>query len=373
MPNRTHMTLRSGKALASATSVSLQSQSHRGSQTLTHVDEEEEEGPLPLSPSFQSSAARLPLTEISSNILIARTTAPTDTWKTLAPNQDVKSKGIKMLDVTGKNQQCARFWRRPEIEALVDWVLIPGNYESLRVENAKKAGRTVIDVYKDAARYVREKVGWTKIDDEVKYNASTARKDVDYIKKKFSETYSRVYNPTGNGTTEKATVSQCVTRECPNFYEMLSIFPTPSMSRPTNRTTAHSTGATAMAQSRILETIDNGQISEDEVDNPRLTPIYAATEESSCSSSNRSSGSISLIQNLSSAVGSLIQVLSSFSGNDAGASSSGYDYFMKRIEKLESKLDQMEQEFERKNELIAKQQDTICELKIKLAHAGASF
>ncbi|KAG0195665.1 hypothetical protein BGX33_002832 [Mortierella sp. NVP41] len=183
--------------------------------------------------------------------------------------------------------------RRPEIEALVDWVLTPGSYESLRVDNAKKAGRMVNDVYGDVAR--------------------------------------RAFNQTGNGTTDDTTVSQRVHQKCPNFYEMLSIFPTPLLSKPINKTTAHSTGPTASAEAGKAEVVDI-ELSDDEVDNPRLTPMNAATEESDRSSSNRSSGSISLTQNLSSVVGSLSQALGSFSGDGAGASSSGRDYFMNRIE-----------------------------------------
>ncbi|KAF9124353.1 hypothetical protein BGX30_000978 [Mortierella sp. GBA39] len=322
-----------------------------------------------LSSSLRHSTPRPPLLEISMNTPIAR--IENGQWKTLAPKQDVKGKGAKQPDVKGERQQLAKFWRRPEIEALVDWVLTPGNYENLHVENAKKAGRTVNSVYGDAARYVRERVGWIKPGDEVKYNSTVARKDVDYMKKKFSATYSRVYNRTGNGTTDDTTVSQRVHQECPNFYEMLLIFPTPLLSKPINKTTAHSTGPTAIAEAGKAEVVDI-ELSDDEVDNPRLTPVYAATEESDRSSSVHPSGSISLIQNLSSVVGSLSQALSLFSGNGAGASSSDRDYFINRIEQLERKLDQKEQKLEQKNELIAQQKDTICELKVKLVHAGVS-
>ncbi|KAF9079154.1 hypothetical protein BGX23_004909 [Mortierella sp. AD031] len=152
---------------------------------------------------------------------------------------------------------------------------------------------------------------------------------------------------------------------------MLSIFPTPPLSKPTNKTTAHSTGPTAIAEAGKAEVVDI-ELSDDEIDNPRLTPMYAATEGSDRSSSNRLSGSISLTQNLSSVVGSLSQALGSFSGNGAGASSSGRDYFINRIEQLERKLDQKEQKLEQQNELIAQQKDIICELKVKLAHAEVS-
>lgn len=281
-----------------------------------------------------------PLSQISANTPIARIVAQTGQWKTLAPKQDVKGKGTKQTDMKGEKQQLTRFWRRPEINALVDWVLIPGNYESLRVENAKKAGRTVNDVYGDVARYVRERVGWTKAGDEDSYDAATARKDVDYIKKKFSATYSRVFNMTGNGTTDDATtVPQRAHQECPNFYEMLSIFRTPSLSKPINTTTAHSTGPTAIAKAGEAEIIDT-ELSDDE-------PIR-------------------LTQNLISVMGSLTQVLGSLSGNGTGASSSGRDYFINRIEQLERKLEQQ-------NELITQQKDTICGLQIKLARAGIPF
>jgi cell shape-determining protein MreC len=114
-------------------------------------------------------------------------------------------------------------------------------------------------------------------------------------------------------------------------------------------------------------------VSDDEVDNSRLTPIYAISEKSDRRSSSRPSGSINLAQNLSSAVDSLSQALGSFSGGGLGSSSSGHDYFINRIEQLERQLDQKEQKLERQNELIAQQKDIICELKIKLAHAGVSF
>lgn len=318
-----------------------------------------------LSSSLQPSTPRPPLSEISMNTPIARIVAPTGQWKTLAPKQNVKGKGMKQPDVKGERQQLTRFWRRPEIGALVDWVLTPGNHESLHVENAKKAGRTVNDLYGDAARHVRERVGWTKAGDEDKYDAATARKDVDYIKKKFSTTYRHVFNQTGNGTTDNSTVSQRINQECPNFYEMLQIFPAPPLSKQVNKTTAHSTGPTAIAEAGKAGVIDI-ELSDDEFDNPRLTPMYAATEESDRSSSNRPSGSTSLTQNLSSVMGSLSQALGSFSNDGAGASSSSRDYFLNRIDQLERKLDQ-------KDELIAQQKDIICELKVKLAHAGVSF
>ncbi|KAF9079356.1 hypothetical protein BGX23_004274 [Mortierella sp. AD031] len=224
-------------------------------------------------PVFNLRYRALPLSQMSTNTPIARIVAPAGQWKTLAPKQEVKGKGTKQPDVKGERQKFTRFRRRPEIEALVDWVLTPGSYESLRVDNAKKAGRMVNDVYGDVAR----------------------------------------------------------PSEVSNLYEMLSIFPTPLLSKPINKTTAHSTGPTASAEAGKAEVIDI-ELSDDEVDNPRLTPMNAATEESDRSSSNRSSGSIILTQNLSSIVGSLIQALGSFSGDGAGASSSGRDYFMNRIE-----------------------------------------
>ncbi|KAG0047676.1 hypothetical protein BGZ90_007826 [Linnemannia elongata] len=373
MPKKPQMTLRSGKALANAAPVLPQSRSDRRSQTLMLDDEEEEplvrkrlrrsyqqtssssvsdhhgnnddrqkELSLPaatlpsastasrnasptsaqnamaltflMSPPSsiqqnQQSSYRLqpptlhpPLSQISANTPIARIVAQTGQWKTLAPKQDVKGKGTKQTDVKGDRQQLTRFWRRPEINALVDWVLIPGNYESLRVENAKKAGRTVNDVYGDVAR--------------------------------------RVFNMTGNGTTDDtATVPQRVHQECPNFYEMLSIFRTPSLSKPINTTTAHSTGPTAIAKAGEAEIIDT-ELSDDE-------PIR-------------------LTQNLISVMGSLTQVLGSLSGNGTGASSSGRDYFINRIEQLERKLEQQ-------NEHITQQKDIICGLQIKLARAGIPF
>ncbi|KAG0063778.1 hypothetical protein BGZ89_009630 [Linnemannia elongata] len=411
MPKKPQMTLRSGKALANAAPILPQSRSDRRSQTLMLDDEEEEplvrkrlrrsyqqtsssavsdhhgnnddrqkELSLPaatlpsastasrnasptsaqnamaltflMSPPSsiqqnQQSSYRLqpptlhpPLSQISANTPIARIVASTGQWKTLAPKQDVKGKGTKQTDVKGDRQQLTRFWRRPEINALVDWVLTPGNHESLRVENAKKAGRTVNDVYGDVARYVRERVGWTKTGDEGNYDAATARKDVDYIKKKFSATYSRVFNMTGNGTTDDATtVPQRVHQECPNFYEMLSIFRPPSLSKPINTTTAHSTGPTAIAKAGEAEIIDT-ELSDDE-------PSKST-------------------QNLISVMGNLTQVLGSLSGNGTGASSSGRDYFINRIEQLERKLEQQ-------NELITQQKDIICGLQIKLARAGILF
>ncbi|KAF9307827.1 hypothetical protein BGZ91_008165 [Linnemannia elongata] len=365
MPKKPQMTLRSGKALANAAPVLPQSRSDRRSQTLMLDDEEEE--PLVrkrLRRSYQQTSSssvsdhhgnnddRQKELSLPAATLPSASTASQSTIVVQTSTSDSAPSLVTDLGEYTDRSHCRSNWAvedtrtetgregRPEINALVDWVLIPGNYESLRVENAKKAGRTVNDVYGDVARYVRERVGWTKTGDEGNYDAATARKDVDYIKKKFSATYSRVFNMTGNGTTDDtATVPQRVHQECPNFYEMLSIFRTPSLSKPINTTTAHSTGPTAIAKAGEAEIIDT-ELSDDE-------PIR-------------------LTQNLISVMGSLTQVLGSLSGNGTGASSSGRDYFINRIEQLERKLEQQ-------NEHITQQKDIICGLQIKLARAGIPF
>ncbi|KAF9157543.1 hypothetical protein BGX20_003850 [Mortierella sp. AD010] len=107
------------------------------------------------------------------------------------------------------------FWLSPEIDALVDWITDPDNYEKL---NKKKpiSGQKVSDIHAEIADYINSicQSGWDK---------HIVKSKIEYAKKKYDQARA-ISQRTGAGDTEQETLREQIQDICPHFDRFHEVY-----------------------------------------------------------------------------------------------------------------------------------------------------